>query len=64
MYYFKISSRSLLSKWRQYVSLFLVSMFGVAISLFLMFVVKGMLSSMATKAKNVLWRRHADFGRI
>lgn len=51
MYYFKISSRSLLSKWRLYVSLFLVSMFGVAISLFLMFVVKGMLSSMATKAK-------------
>lgn len=51
MYYFKISSRSLLSKWRQYISLFLVSMVGVAISLFLMFVVDGMLSAMATKAK-------------
>ncbi|MCQ2241052.1 ABC transporter permease [Treponema sp.] len=51
MYYFKISARSLLSKWRQYISLFLVSMFGVAISLFLMFVVDGMLSAMATKAK-------------
>ncbi|WP_407400304.1 ABC transporter permease [Treponema sp.] len=51
MYYFKISSRSLLSKWRQYISLFLVSMFGVAISLFLMFVISGMLSAMATKAK-------------
>lgn len=51
MYYFKISVRSLLSKWRQYISLFLVSMFGVGISLFLMFVVDGMLSAMSTKAK-------------
>ncbi|MBQ0039299.1 MAG: FtsX-like permease family protein [Treponema sp.] len=51
MYYFKISSRSLVSKWRQYISLFLVSMVGVGISLFLMFVVDGMLSAMSTKAK-------------
>lgn len=51
MYYFKISLRSLFSKWRQHISLFLVSMFGIAISLFLMFVVDGMLSAMKTKAK-------------
>lgn len=51
MYYFKISSRFLLSKWRQYVSLFLVCMVGVGVSLFLMFVVGGMLSAMSTKAK-------------
>lgn len=51
MFYFKISSRSLFSKWRQYVSLFLVCLFGVAISLTLSFVVNGMLSAMASKAK-------------
>lgn len=49
--YYKISIRSLLSKWKQYISLFFVTIFGVGISLFLLFAVKGMLSAMATKAK-------------
>lgn len=49
--YYKISIRSLLSKWKQYISLFIVTIFGVGISLFLLFAVKGMLSAMATKAK-------------
>lgn len=49
--YGKISLRSLLSKWKQYISLLVVSMFAVGISLFLLFSVKGMLAAMATKAK-------------
>ena len=51
MYYLKISSRSFFSKWRQYISLFLVSMIGVGISLFAMALIDGMLTSLSMKAK-------------
>lgn len=51
MYYLKISSRSFFSKWRQYISLFLVSMIGVGISLFSMALIDGMLTSLSMKAK-------------
>lgn len=51
MYYAKISSRSLVSRWRQYISLFLVSMLGIGISLFSMSLIDGMLSALSMKAK-------------
>lgn len=49
--YPKISVRSLILRWRQYFSLFLVCAFGVGISLFCNFLVSGMLDALAQKAK-------------
>lgn len=51
MYLLKIAFRSLLFRKRQYVSLFLVCVFGVAISLFSIFLINGMLISLSSKAK-------------
>lgn len=47
----KMGLRSLAYRKKQYVSLFLVSVFGIAISLFSLFVIKGMLKSLEEKAK-------------
>lgn len=47
----KISFRSLLFRWKQYVSLFFVCIFGIGISLFSLFLMKGMLLSLEEKAK-------------
>lgn len=51
MFYSKIAIRSLFSKWRQYVSLFLVCSVGFGFSLFCLFLVNGMLDSLQMKAK-------------
>ncbi len=51
MEYVKISVRSLLMRWRQYFSLFMVCAVGTAVSLFLIFAVQGMLSALNMKAK-------------
>lgn len=51
MDYLKISFRSLLYRWRQYFSLFLVCAFGVGISLFCLFLVDGMLDALENKAR-------------
>jgi ABC-type lipoprotein release transport system permease subunit len=47
----KISLRSIIYRKKQYVSIFLVTMFGVAISLLCLFLIKGMLFSMQNKAR-------------
>lgn len=47
----KISLRSIAYRKKQYISIFLVTMFGVAISLFCLFLINGMLSSMENKAR-------------
>lgn len=51
MYGLKMGLRSLLHRKKQYVALFLVCMVGVGISLFCLFLVEGMLSSLEDKAK-------------
>ena len=51
MYGLKLGLRSLLYRKKQYTALFLVCMVGVGISLFCLFLVKGMLSSLEDKAK-------------
>lgn len=51
MNYTKISIRSLLMRWRQYFSLYLVCAFGVGISIFFLFLVDGMLGALTSKAK-------------
>lgn len=50
-YPIKIAARSLLYRKKQYVSLFLVCMVGVGVSLFSLFLVRGMLSALNMKAK-------------
>jgi len=51
MYLIRIAFRSLLFRRRQYISLFLVCVFGVAISLFSVYLINGMLNSLTSKAK-------------
>ena len=51
MYGLKLGLRSLLYRKKQYTALFLVCMVGVGISLFCLFLVEGMLSSLEDKAK-------------
>lgn len=51
MNYMKISFRSLILRWRQYISLFFVCALGTGISLFSLFLIKGMLSALSMKAK-------------
>ena len=51
MYGLKMGLRSLLYRKKQYMALFLVCMVGVGISLFCLFLVEGMLSSLEDKAK-------------
>ncbi|MCQ2247602.1 MAG: FtsX-like permease family protein [Treponema sp.] len=51
MNYTKISIRSLLMRWRQYFSLFLVCAVGVGVSIFFLFLVDGMLGALTSKAK-------------
>ncbi|MBQ0052078.1 MAG: ABC transporter permease [Treponema sp.] len=51
MYQFKIGLRSLFYRKTQYISLFLVCAFGVAISLSSIFISKGMISAMTQKAE-------------
>jgi len=48
---FKMGLRSLAYRRKQYVSLLMVTVFGVAISLFTLFLIKGMISSLKEKAK-------------
>lgn len=48
---FQMGLKSVLYRKKQYLSLFLVSVFGVAISLFALFVVDGMLNALETKGK-------------
>ena len=48
---FKMGFRSIIYRHKQYLSLFLVSMFGVGISLFCLFSVNGMLSALEDKAR-------------
>lgn len=47
----KLSLRSIFYRRKQYVSIFLVTMFGIAISLFCLFLINGMLNSMENKAR-------------
>lgn len=51
MNYARLSFRSLLMRWRQYVSLFLVCAVGTGVSLFSLFLVDGMLDSLYMKAR-------------
>ncbi len=51
MEYAKLSIRTLRLRWRQYISLFLILVFGVSISLFLIFTVSGMISALTVKAR-------------
>ncbi len=51
MYSFVIAIRSLLMRYRQYVSLFFVCMFGVCISVTSLYVSKGMIYSLTDKAR-------------
>lgn len=51
MFLLKIPYRSLIYRKKQYSSLFLVCMFGVAISLFCIFLTAGMMDSLNSKAK-------------
>ena len=51
MNYIKISLRSLLLRWRQYISLFLVCAVGTGVSLFSLFLVDGMLDALYMKAR-------------
>ncbi len=46
-----LSTRSLFFRWRQYVSLFIVCAIGTGVSLFLLFLVGGMLDSLSMKAR-------------
>ncbi|MBO5136970.1 MAG: FtsX-like permease family protein [Spirochaetaceae bacterium] len=48
---FKMGLRSLLYRKRQYISLFLVCLFGVGVSLFCVYLIQGMLFALETKAK-------------
>lgn len=48
---FTVGFKSLLSRRKQYTSLFLVCAFGVAVSLFCLFLVKGMLGTLEHKAR-------------
>ena len=50
-YSFTIALRSLLYRKKQYISLFLVCLFGVGISLFCLFLVRGMMAALTTKAR-------------
>ena len=47
----KMGLRSILYRHKQYLSLFLVCMFGVGVSLFCLFSVRGMLSALEDKAR-------------
>ncbi len=47
----KMGFRSIIYRHKQYISLFLVSMFGVGVSLFCLFAVNGMLSALEDKAR-------------
>ena len=51
MNYVKLSVRSLLLRWRQYISLFFVCAIGAGVSLFSFFLINGMLYSLSTKAE-------------
>ncbi|WP_296663225.1 MULTISPECIES: ABC transporter permease [unclassified Treponema] len=51
MNYVKLSVRSLLLRWRQYISLFFVCAIGAGVSLFSFFLINGMLHSLSTKAE-------------
>ena len=51
MNYAKLSVRSLLLRWRQYISLFLVCAVGTGVSLFSFFLINGMLASLSMKAE-------------
>ena len=51
MNYAKLSVRSLLLRWRQYISLFLVCAIGTGVSLFSFFLINGMLASLSMKAE-------------
>ena len=51
MYQIKLGFRSLLYRKKQYISLFLICMFGVGISLFCLFLSRGMLASLNEKAE-------------
>ena len=51
MNYVKLSVRSLLLRWRQYISLFFVCAIGAGVSLFSFFLISGMLHSLSTKAE-------------
>ena len=51
MNYVRLSFRSLVMRWRQYVSLFLVCAVGTGVSLFSLFLVDGMLDSLYMKAR-------------
>lgn len=51
MYLIKLAFRSLFYRKRQYASLFLVCVFGVAFSLFSIYLMNGMLHSLSSKAK-------------
>lgn len=48
---FRMGLKSVIYRKKQYLSLFLVTIFGVAISLFALFVVDGMLNALETKGK-------------
>lgn len=51
MYRIKLGARSLLYRKKQYISLFLICLFGTGISLFCLFMSKGMLLSLSQKAE-------------
>ena len=51
MNYMRLSFRSLVMRWRQYVSLFLVCAVGTGVSLFSLFLVDGMLDALYMKAR-------------
>ncbi|MCR5605749.1 MAG: FtsX-like permease family protein [Treponema sp.] len=51
MYQFVLAFRSLFYRSKQYISLFLVCAIGIGISLFSIFLIKGMLSAFSAKAK-------------
>ncbi len=51
MYQIKLGFRSLLYRKKQYISLFLICMFGVGVSLFCLFLSRGMLRSLNEKAE-------------
>lgn len=51
MYQFLLAFRSLFYRSKQYISLFLVCVIGIGISLFCIFLIKGMISAFSAKAK-------------
>ena len=51
MYQIKLGFRSLLYRKKQYISLFLICMFGVGVSLLCLFLSRGMLASLNEKAE-------------